>query len=229
MEEKRLKEFLRTKQDGRLFHREGQFLEFKEQYNFAGLADYFRDFAAFANNKGGVIIFGVTDSPRVPAGLSGKAIAAFEKIDPERISGYLLETFSGHIEWSQSSHEIDGKTFGFFVVHESTMKPIIAKKDEGRDQCIKNGEIYFRYGGRTQKIRYSELQSIIEARVEANNREWVARVREIGASGPQSAAILDLEEFALRRGEEKILVIDDELAASLNFIKEGQFDEKEGE
>jgi predicted HTH transcriptional regulator len=63
-----------------LFHREGQTLEFKEQFNLAGLADYFRDFAAFSNNRGGYLVFGVTDSPRVAAGLSEKSLAAFQKI-----------------------------------------------------------------------------------------------------------------------------------------------------
>ncbi len=46
-------EYVRVLEDGRLFHRESQSLEFKEQFNFAGLADYCRDFAAFANNRGG--------------------------------------------------------------------------------------------------------------------------------------------------------------------------------
>lgn len=50
-------ELLRTKGEGDyLYHREGQELEFKEQFNLAGLADYFRDFAAFANNRGGYLI-----------------------------------------------------------------------------------------------------------------------------------------------------------------------------
>lgn len=64
-----IKELLRVK-DKYLYHREGQELEFKEQFNLAGLADYFRDFAAFANNRGGYLIFGVKDSPRIPVGLS---------------------------------------------------------------------------------------------------------------------------------------------------------------
>ena len=74
-------ELLRTKADGRLFHGEGQELEFKEQFNLAGLAEYFRDFAAFANNRGGYLIFGVTDIPRRPTGLSEAALEQFEKID----------------------------------------------------------------------------------------------------------------------------------------------------
>ena len=48
--EDQIRELLRKK--GRyLYHREGQELEFKAQFNLAGLADYFKDFAAFANNQ----------------------------------------------------------------------------------------------------------------------------------------------------------------------------------
>jgi len=55
--EEEILELLKTKDNGYLFHREGQTLEYKEQFNFSGLADYFKDFAAFANNKGGYLIF----------------------------------------------------------------------------------------------------------------------------------------------------------------------------
>lgn len=77
-----IKELLRTKDGGGLHHREGQELEFKEHFNLAGLAYYFRDFAAFANNKGGFIIYGVTDAPRILKGLSESSLQQFDKIDP---------------------------------------------------------------------------------------------------------------------------------------------------
>jgi len=172
IDEASVAELLRVR-DGRLFHREGQELEFKEQFNLAGLADYFRDFAAFANNRGGLLIFGVKDAPRVPNGLSVVSLEQFNKIDPEKITGFLLEIFSADIRWEQASFCIDGKNFGVFKIHEATTKPIIARKNEGRDLQIKNGEIYYRYGGRTQIIQYAELQNIIEHRVEQNNRQWL--------------------------------------------------------
>ena len=221
-------ELLRTKPDGRLFHREGQTIEFKEQFNLAGLADYFRDFAAFANNRGGTLIFGVTDSPRSPSGMSTKSIEQFEKIDPEKISGFLLDIFSGHIQWHQNVFEINSKIFGVFEISESTSKPIIAKKDEGKDQSIRNGDVYYRYGGRTQRIRYSELQEIINDRIHQNNNQWLKRVGEIGASGPGNAAVLDLENSTLRDGKDQVLVIDDILAKKLKFIREGEFNEVDG-
>ncbi|MCK4538777.1 MAG: ATP-binding protein [Candidatus Krumholzibacteria bacterium] len=228
IEQSWIQEILRTKTDGRLYHREGQELEFKEQFNLAGLAEYFRDFAAFANNRGGYLVFGVTDKPRRPAGLSSRALEQFEKIDPEKISGFLLKLFSRSIDWEQSSHEIGDTSFGVIRVYEAREKPVIAKMDEGKQQIIKNGEVYYRYAGRTQKIQSAELESIINRRVQQNNKQWLDLVQKIGVAGPNNAAILDTERSIIEKDEAKILVIDNELAKKMSFIKEGQFKEKYG-
>jgi len=221
-------ECLKLKDDGHLYHREGQTLEFKESFNFNGLANYFRDFNAFANNKGGNLIFGVTDSPRTLIGLSQAGIKQFDKIDPQRISGFLLEIFSGHIEWEQEIISIDGMDFGIFKIGEAKVKPVIAKKDEGKDQIIKSGEVYFRYGGRTQKIRFAELEAIINSRIKLNNDQWLDLMSKIGSAGPQNAAILDTEKSIIEKGESQIMVVDEDLASKIKFIKEGEFDEKQG-
>lgn len=226
--EQEIEELIRTTPGGRLYHREGQTLEFKEQFNFAGLADYFRDFAAFSNNKGGYLIFGVTDTPRTATGLSPSSIDQFEKIDPEKISGYLLDIFSGQISWEQNLVEFGEKSFGVFKIDEASVKPIIAKKDEGKENLIKNGEIYFRYGGRTQKIRFPELEAIINKRIEFNNNSWLDLMSKIGKAGPENAAILDTEKSLIEKNDNRIMVIDENLAHKLTFIKEGQFSEKEG-
>lgn len=211
-----------------LYHRESRELEYKEQFNLAGLANYVRDFAAFANNVGGYIIFGVKDSPRYPVGLSASALDQFSKIDPERISGYLLNTFSSEIIWDQAIVENNNKRFGVFRIYEARMKPVIAKKDEGKDQLIRNGDIYYRYGGRTQKIQYAELESIISNRIDQNNRQWQDLVKKIGNAGPQNAVILDTEKSLIEMNDSRIMILDDDLANNLKFIKEGQFQEEAG-
>lgn len=227
IDESHIKELLRVK--GKyLYHREGQELEFKEQFNLAGLADYFRDFAAFGNNRGGYLIFGVKDAPRIPTGLSVSSLEQFEKVDPQKITGYLLEIFSNDIRWDQATVKIGKKSFGVWRIHEADTKPIIAKKDEGKDQVIKNGEVYYRYAGRTQKIRFAELESIINARVKQNNDQWLDLMKKIGRAGPQNAAILDTERSLIEKDQSKILVLDETLADKLKFVKEGQFVKKDG-
>ncbi len=222
-------QILKLKDDGILYHRESQFLEFKESFNLAGLADYFRDFAAFSNNKGGYLVFGVKDRPRRElVGLSQKAAESFDKIDPEQISGFLLDIFSCNISWEHELYTINGMKFGFFYIHECLQKPIICKKDEGKDQILKNGEIYFRYGGRTQKIQYAELEAIINNRIDQNNKDWMDLVQKIGKSGPQNAAILDSEKGIIEKGDNQILVVDEDLLQGFQLIKEGEFSEKKG-
>ena len=222
-------EFLKLKDDGNLFHRESQYLEFKESFNLAGLADYYRDFAAFANNKGGYLIFGVKDKPkRELIGLSTKAIEQFDKLDPETVTGHLLDLFSTNISWEHEIYTLDNITFGVFYIYESNAKPIISKKDEGKDQILKNGEIYFRYGGRTQKIQFAELESIINKRIEQNNSQWLDLVQKIGKSGPQHAAILDSEKGLIEKGNNQIFVVDEELVKEFQIIREGEFSETKG-
>lgn len=228
IDENYVKELLKTKSNGQLHHRENQELEFKEQFNLAGLGDYFRDFSAFANNKGGYLIFGVTDTPRKLKGLSATSLEQFEKIDPEKITGFLLDIFSGNISWEQITFKHNNKDFGIFKIEQAQVKPIIAKKDEGKEQLIKNGEIYYRYGGRTQKIQFPELESIINKRIQHNNSQWLDLMSKIGKAGPNNAAILDTEKSVIEKGDAKILVVDEELANKLTFIREGEFVEKKG-
>lgn len=225
--ESQIIEFLKER-NGRLHHRENQELEFKESFNLAGLAEYFRDFAAFANNRGGYLVFGVTDSPRKAKGMSESAADQFDKIDPERITGYILEIFSSDISWCHDVITHKAKKFGYFRVWEHREKPVITKKDEGKDHELRNGDIYYRYGGRTQRIQSSELENIINSRIEQTNRSWTELMSKIGRIGSQNAAILDTESGIISRGRNQILVIEDDLAQKLAFIKEGEFSEKEG-
>lgn len=228
IEESKVREFLRVNSEGRLHHREGQELEFKEQFNLAALADYFKDFAAFANNRGGLLIFGVKDKPRVLIGMSAKSIDQFERIDPQIISGHLLQVFSCEVSWSQACFELDGMKFGVFGIRPANQKPVIAAKDEGKDNTIRSGEIYYRYGGRTQKIQGAELQAIIDHRLEQNNQQWIDLLGKIGKAGPQNAAILDTENGIISKDKAQILVLDNELASKLKFVKEGHFVENTG-
>ena len=225
--EKQVIEYLREK-NGRIHHRENQELEFKEQFNFAGLAEYLRDFAAFANNRGGYLIFGVTDSPRKATGLSESAADQFDKVDPEKITGYILNIFSSDISWCHDVIELNSKKFGYFRVFEHEYKPVITKKDEGKDQELRNGDVYYRYGGRTQRIQSSELENIINRRIEQTNKSWTDLMSKIGSIGPNNAAILDTESGVVEKGKDQVLVIEDDLIQKLSFIKEGEFSETKG-
>lgn len=217
-------EYFLEVRNGHLIRRESQTLEFKENFNLGSLADYFRIFAAFANNRGGYIVFGVTDSPRRPIGLSASALERFNNIDPRRITERLLEMFVPTIHWEQELMEIEKKCFGVFYVHESAEKPIIARKNQSK---VKDGEIYYRYRGQTQKIRYAELTHIISQRIETSNDKWRALLRDIGRVDINHATIVDTARSVVQYDEAKMLVVDEDLARRLG-VPGGQYMVREG-
>ena len=209
---------------GRLVRRESQILEFKRSFNFGALAEYYRDFAAFANNRGGYILFGVEDSPRRPTGLSGSALERFSSIDPRRITEPLLSLFAPVIEWEAEVVEVGNKSFGVVRVDESSQKPVVAKKNQGD---VKDGEIYYRYRGQTRKIRHEELSRIIAERIEKANKDWRSVLKEIGRIGASHVAVLDTTRAVARHGDTPVLAVDDALGARLG-MPHGQYVEREG-
>ena len=56
----------------RVMARESGWLEFKESFNWLSKDKYAKSMAAFANNKGGYIVFGIKDQPRELTGLQSK-------------------------------------------------------------------------------------------------------------------------------------------------------------
>jgi hypothetical protein len=226
--QEKIEELLTTKADGYLYHRESKDLEFKAQFNFAESSEYYRDFAGFANNSGGYIIFGVSNSPRKINGLNDRALTQFEEIDPATISGNLLDIFSSNIQWEQCTHQIGELQVGIFYIFKSEYKPVISKINYGNHQHINAGEIYYRYAGRTQKIQFAELNHIIENRIQENTNQLLSLIKKVSVIGPANAAILDTEKGIIQKDENQVLVIDEDLIPKIKFIREGHFVEKEG-
>ena len=58
-------------------------MEFKESFNWSSKDKYAKSIAAFANNLGGFIIFGIKNNPRDLVGLKSNN---FDEIDEAKIS-----------------------------------------------------------------------------------------------------------------------------------------------
>lgn len=227
IEKEYISEILSLHEDA-LDDRESEKLEFKEQFSLPNLPDYYKSFAGFANNQGGYLVYGVQDSPRVPVGLTEKSLNRFKNIDPQRITQDLLEIFSSNIQWEQTEVTTHGKTFGVLKIHEALRKPIIAKRNHGRNQSIKDGEIYYRYAGRTQKIQYAELEAIIQERIQKNMDQWMELMSKIAKIGPQNVTLLNNLSRSLETSDDTFLTIDEELFGKIEFVKQGHFSADDG-
>ena len=93
---------------------------------------------------------------------------------------------------------------------------------------IKEGEIYYRYSGETKVIRATDLQNIINERIQAEKKSWQDMISRLAKESPNNLALLNLNDGTLEEGGTKVL-IDEDLISKLKFIKEGKFVEKGGE
>lgn len=219
------KKYIETKEDGRLKHRKRKDLEFKANYNFGSIKNgkFSKSMAAFANADGGVIIFGVKDRPREPVGMSNDN---FKEIEVEKITQFLNEYFAPEIIWNAHDFEIDGKKYGVFTIEESKNKPIICIKSVGNE--LEEGDIYYRYSARSQKIKYSELKELLEKAKELERKKWMELIQSIAKIGPQNIALIDIYRGNIENSQNKQIVISEDLLRDIKFIQEGKFVEKEG-
>lgn len=95
-EDKVKKIFASFTASGTLKSRESNTVEFKESFNKGNTAKYAKTMAAYANNRGGYIIFGVKDNPRSVIGLSNNN---FDNLNQEQFTEAINSLFSPAMEW----------------------------------------------------------------------------------------------------------------------------------
>lgn len=203
----------------RIITREGNIIEFKLSFNWGSKDEYAKTIAAFSNNKGGFLLFGVENNPRNLIGLKNKK---FEDFDEAKITEYLNSVFSPEISWYKFVHTVNKVKLGVIAVENNSNKPVICIKNSG---VLKEAEIYYRYNARSDKIKYPELKALLENIQNRERKNWMTLFEKISKIGPSNAAILDLLNGRID-GQRGTLVIDEKLIPKLKFIKEGLLKEK---
>ncbi len=202
--------------------RESAFLDFKANFNLASMTDYGKTMASFANKDGGYIVFGVKDKPREIVGIDK---AKFDGIDPAKMTETLNSYFQPEINYEVDIKDWNGKSFGIIYTLPSQQKPIMAIKNSS--DLIKDGEIYYRYGGKTEKIKYPELKKILDENIERQNDAWMRIFQNAAKNNPINTAVMNTLSGEIT-GKGGTVVIDEALIPKLKFIREGQFSEKDG-
>ena len=202
---------------------ENEYIEYKESFSLE--PQILRTCAAFANSRGGYIIFGVKDKTRELVGLSKKHSKLIKQFDLKDIYRKLNDVFVPRIMVGVRGYEFQGKAFGIFYVYESTDKPVMAVKNSGK---IKDRDIYYSYGGTIEKIRRAELLRIMSDLVEEKTSMFLDQVVFFAKRGPENIATLDLLTGDGYGPTGHRFAIDDEALNALKVVKEGEFSEKKG-
>ncbi|MBR5619488.1 MAG: ATP-binding protein [Clostridia bacterium] len=219
-----------AKYPDRLIKREDKNHEFKQSFNMANASMYLKTIAAFANNEGGYIVFGIKDKPHIMLGLDDKGLERFSTLPVEKFTQLMQEYFSPDIEWNNCIFEFNALSFGIIYIFPAKGKPVICKKNydcSNNKYSLKESDIYYRYSGKSERIKYAELQRIIDEKRAAEEKQWMRFLAKASHVGVENACILDVSKGEISGAGGKI-VIDEELLKKISFIKEGEFVEKGG-
>ncbi len=218
-----------TRRDGKWFLTEGETDRHECKTSF-GLKSgpWLKAAAALANNKGGYIFFGVREGADGAAGTSlevtGLASDEFQRIDPVKLTQRLKSVFDPTPTVRRTTLAFDGLLVGVLHVEQHRSRPVIATK---QDERIAEGDIFFRYPGQSARIKYSDLRAMLDARDAEARAQILPMVERLLTLGPARTMIADLEKGTIGDGGRTIR-IDEDLVSKLTFIKEGEFDEKDG-
>lgn len=206
-------------------------IEYKRIFENKKLWKYAKTIAAFANNKGGFLIFGIKDRPHVLEGLTESNAGQFEALDPQYIAAMLEKHFEPEIQFDKESFIFEEKTYGVIQVYPARSKPVICRcrqLNENEEEELREGSIYYRYSGKSVDIKYTELQTIIEEEKRSIDRQWLGVLAQIASSGLDNISILSSDTKKLNTGNVNVLV-DDAFLRSVSYVKEGSFVETGGD
>jgi hypothetical protein len=222
---------------GNLKSRESNTVEFKESFNKGSTPKYAKTMAAFANNRGGYIIFGVKENPRILTGLKNNN---FDTFNQEQFSEAINTLFAPTLNWvcgiidlpdNEGEAPLPIKRIGWIYTEEAEYKPIMALKVDSGEK-ISSGDVFYRYRARTEKIKYAEMRHIVEDRI-TKEREGLLRLFEtIRKSDTANLGIVNYNSGKLSTPYGVDVSFDRKLVTQVlkkaRFIKEGSFKETEG-
>ena len=113
------------------------------------------------------------------------------------------------------------KKIGLIRIYPVPSPPIICMNNDG---VIAEGEIYYRYNARSEKIKYPELKLIFEKIRESERASWMTHLERISKVGAQNVAIFDMSSGRVS-GAAGSFLIDSKLLSKLKFIRSGSFQE----
>lgn len=213
---------LRDNAPGVLKNRENTRLEFKQSFNLGSKPRYAKTMAAFANNRGGYIVFGVEPKPHRLIGINQ---LKFEDKDPALLTQFLDAHFTPTLTWEINTTTFAGIELAYIYTHEARQKPVVTIRNCGDD--LKEGDIYFRYNARSTTIQATELIRVIQDRIDRETQALLQHLNVISNAGPSNVALLDTLKGKIV-GPGAQLLIDEQLLGKLKFIREGQFSETAG-
>lgn len=195
--------------------------ECKAQFDPRRMEPVVRAIAALANNRGGFVFIGVQDAE---CRVTGMFDTAFQDTDIVRITDKVKTLLTPTPVFAKEVVSLGGLLVGVIYVEKYSNPPVIVCKDAG---VLEDGSILFRYPGQSGKIKFGDLLAMLRERDRAATQTLLASATRLSEIGADRAMIVDTDTGELNAGSKRI-VIDRALADQLDFIREGEFEERAG-
>lgn len=195
--------------------------ECKAQFEPRRMEPVIRAIAALANNRGGFVFIGVDNHECRVVGMPDPS---FQDTDIVRITDKAKSLLTPTPSFAKEVIQVGGDAVGVLFVEKYPTPPVIVCRDANG---LEEGAILFRYPGQSGKIKFGDLLAMLRERDRATTHTLLASASRLSEIGADRALIVDTENRTLDAGTKRI-VIDRALAEQLDFIREGEFDERAG-
>jgi hypothetical protein len=194
-----LTEFFLVNSKNILQRRESSTVEFKTEFDWGTKEKrlkYIKSMVAFANSKGGYLIFGVGKSPHYIVGCNG-----FDLVDSAEITNEIANYFHCEVVFQKTAFKISGLDIGIIYIPPSDDVPIICTKIQHGDRqkvILQESAIYFRYSAKSDVIRAGDLVNLLSRVRQRINQKWMNSLSQIGGQGIDNIGILSTETGLLK-------------------------------
>jgi hypothetical protein len=211
---------------GAVSSRESKRLELKEDFTSSDLSEYTKVLASFANASGGVILFGISNAPRMIVGATNMA-------DEADWVNRLRDDFEPEIPIVIREYQLAALTVYAIGVDPSPNKPVVCKKSRSKQitdkkgvkkdvPVIHEGAIYHRYTGQTRTISFTDLQTMLADRETQYLKKMMETLQVIQKVGLENAGIVNMSAQKSR------IYLSKETARGLTLIDKGQIVQEQG-